>query len=312
MTYNNPLNGKNVLITGGAGYLGRAIVRRAVREKWDCAFTIFSRDPMKHNSMRLEFPQCRYVTGDVCNYEELVLATIGHDVVIHAAALKHIPNCEADPVATMRINYEGSLNMAIACAFRGVRQCIGISTDKACHPINIYGASKLAMERVFQKFNSYGNTAFHLCRYGNVLSSTGSFLTDWQRKLKENPNRIETTSAEMSRFWLSVEQAVDVILLALQQPGGTITIPKLPAASMGAIESWYIPEGTEIVHTGLRPGEKRHEELLTEQESPFAVEHDTHYTLWPVTTHPIRRTAESFNSANAPQLTKEQFEALLK
>lgn len=317
----NQLKG-NILITGGAGYLGRAIVRRAMRKNWDCAFTILSRDTMKHHHQQqdlLEFktnrPFVRWIVGDICDYDGLSKSIAGHDVVIHAGALKHIPECESNPEETMRVNYEGSLNVASACIRHGVKQCIGISTDKACHPINIYGASKLAMERVFQKYNGYGVTAFHLCRYGNVLSSTGSFLTDWKRKLAQNPNRIETTSADMSRFWLSVEQAVDVILLALSEPAGTITIPKLPAASMDAIESWYIPEGTEIVHTGLRLGEKRHEELLTLEEADFWEGKHNYMRLHPVTGYamvPPGSGRGCYSSDTAPQLTREQFEELLK
>ena len=302
----------NILLTGGAGYLGRAIVRRATRSGWPCTFTILSRDAHKHQLMRLEFPNCRYVLGDVADYDSVYKAIVGHDLVIHAAAMKHIVDAEWNVEETIKTNVTGSINVARACVEASVKRCVGISTDKACHPVNVYGASKMQMERIFQEYNRRGITGFNLCRYGNVLASTGSVITDWQRKLKDNPNRIETTSDEMSRFWLSVEQAVDIILIALSEPAGTIAIPKLKAASMGALESWYIPKGVEIAHKGLRPGEKIHEELLTEEESPFAMDNGAHYTLWPSTTHAIRKTIEHYSSDNAPQLTRDEFEALLK
>lgn len=308
----------NIFVTGGAGYLGRSIIERSKRDKWDCGITVFSRDSHKHAKLLSDFPGVRCIQGDVAgDLDHLAAAMAGHDLVIHAGASKYVHLSESNVSETIKTNVIGTENVAKACIQARVRKALLTSTDKACHPVNCYGATKMLGERIFQEYNRLELTEFHIARWGNVLASTGSFITDWQRKLKQNPNRIETTSAEMSRFWLSVEQAVDVILLALTEPAGTITIPKLPTASMGAIESWYIPESTEIVHTGLRPGEKRHEELLTEQEYPFAYDRDKYFRLWPVTSnhgevYELGPYQHGFTSNNAPQLTREQFEELLK
>lgn len=260
----NGLSG-NVLITGGAGFLGRAIIARAHAEGWPCSITVFSRDDHKHALMEREFPAVRFIRGDVAGDRDyLAAAMAGHETVIHAAANKHVDLSECNVEETIRSNVQGSINVLHAATRAGVKQLIGISTDKACHSVNVYGMTKALMERLFQ------SAGHHVVRYGNVLGSTGSMITDWRKKLEANPKQITTTSADMSRFWLSVEQAIDLILLALTEPAGTITIPKLPALSIGRMEAYFIPEDTEIVHPGFRPGEKRHEELLTVEESPYA------------------------------------------
>lgn len=259
----------NIFITGGSGFLGRAIVRQAQANNWPCRFTIYSRDPMKQATMSREFSDVRYVLGDVADYDSLRKAMIGHDIVIHAAAFKHIPEMEWNVQSGMESNWQGSLNVAVAAEYNQVKQVVGISTDKACHPVNAYGMSKMALERIFQEYNRNELVSFHLTRYGNVLSSTGSFLVDWKRKV-ETQGYIDATDPDMSRFWLSVEQAVELIVLALSEPPGTITIPLLPSLTMKRMEEYAMPSGTEFRYKGLRPGEKRHEELLTAEERPFS------------------------------------------
>lgn len=270
----------NIFITGGSGFLGRAIVSQSQLNNWPCAFTVYSRDAMKHATMRREFPDARFVLGDVADYDSLRKAMIGHDTVIHAAAFKHIPEMEWNVQSGMESNWQGSVNVAVAAEHNRVKQVVGISTDKACHPVNVYGASKMLMERIFQEYNRNGLTAFHLTRYGNVLNSTGSFLVDWKRKAKEQ-GYIDATDPDMTRFWLSVETAVELIVLALSEPAGTITIPLLPALSMRRMEEYAMP-GVEFRYKGLRPGEKRHEELLTIEERPFAVPEKKYFRLNPV------------------------------
>lgn len=258
----------NILITGGAGYLGRAIVRRAISESWDCAFTILSRDTTKHHTMQVEFPKCRYVIGDVCDLNGLSKAFAGHDIVIHAAAQKHIPEGERDVRETLRVNVEGSENVCKAAIAAQIDKVVGISTDKACHPVNVYGASKMMMERLFQEYDRMGLTQFHLVRYGNVLASTGSVLTVW-RKMLERDGFVMATSPNMSRFWMTVDRAVDAILLSLSGLHGTITIPKIKALDMATFAQYTMPEA-RFEYSGLRPGEKLHEELITDEEAPFA------------------------------------------
>lgn len=313
----------NIFVTGGSGYLGRAIVRQAQAESWSCAFTIYSRDPMKHATMRREFPEVRYVLGDVADYDSLRKAMVGHDTVIHAAAFKHIPEMEWNVQSGMESNWQGSVNVAIAAEHNGVKQVVGISTDKACHPVNAYGASKMLLERIFQEYNRNGLVSFHLTRYGNVLSSTGSFLPDWRRKA-ETQGYVDATDPEMTRFWLSGEQAVSLIVLALSEPAGTITIPLLPSLSMRRMEEYAMPVGTVFKYKGLRPGEKRHEELLTEEESPFAMPQRSilygrmmgndwldFLRLYPVWSEPISDYIHSYSSDMARELTPVEFKAIV-
>ena len=172
----------NVFLTGGTGTLGTALMLRAQRESWSCRFTVFSRDPLKQARLRQLFGrEHRYILGDVRSLDSLMLAIAGHETVIHAAALKHIPQCEAQPHEAVSINIEGSQNVAMACLYNGVERCVNISTDKACKPINLYGMTKAVNEKVFQQLNHYGVTRFNLCRYGNVVSSHGSVIPVWRQ-----------------------------------------------------------------------------------------------------------------------------------
>lgn len=305
----------NIFITGGSGYLGRAIVRQAQVNNWPCRFTVYSRDAMKHAIMRREFPDVRYVLGDVADYDSLRKAMIGHDIVIHAAAFKHIPEMEWNVQGGMESNWLGSVNVAIAAEHNNIKQVVGISTDKACHPVNAYGASKMLLERIFQEYNRNELVSFHLTRYGNVLSSTGSFLPDWKRKL-ETQGYIDATDPDMTRFWLSDTTAVSLIDLALIEPGGTITIPMLPSLSMRRMEEYAMPKGTEFRYKGLRPGEKRHEELLTTEEAPFAESYlhtngMNYYRLWPVWSKPLTDFIMSYSSDMAREMSLAEFRAIV-
>lgn len=311
----------NVLITGGAGYLGRAIVRRAVRENWDCQFTILSRDPTKHHKMQTEFPKCRYIIGDVEDRDGLIKSFSGHDLVIHAAAQKHIPEGENNVGSTMDTNYQGSREVARAAIVSRVSRVVGISTDKACHPVNVYGASKFLMERTFQEYNSNNaGTKFNLVRYGNVLSSTGSVLTVWKQML-ERDGYVTATDPDMTRFWLTVDDAVDLILKSLDEPSGTITIPECKALDMRTFAEYTMPSGTQFKYTGLRPGEKRYEELLTKEERDFTSVYDEHFCLWPTgdkNHDALHRTIttgyypDGFRSDNCERLTQSELLEMLK
>jgi len=291
------LEGK-VFITGGAGFLGRAILRRASAESWPCTFTIYSRDPIKQQKAIHEFPDVVCILGDVRDAPRLSLAMAGHDTVIHAAAMKHIPEGERNPIDMMTVNVSGSLNVGLAAIANRVKRVVGISTDKACHAINAYGASKFLMERMFQELTGHNLTAFHLTRYGNVLSSTGSVLTEWQRMAAEQ-GYVTATSPDMTRFWLTDERAVDLILLALSEPSGTVTIPRLPSCTMRQMAEWLMPSA-EFRYEGLRPGEKRHEVLLTCEESRFVERQDDVFRLWPVTGRPMRASAVGEYRSDTP------------
>jgi len=273
----------NIFITGGAGFLGRGIIQRSIDENWDCNITVFSRDEVKHAKLKRQFPHVKTIRGDVAgDFDHLVTAMTGHDVVIHAAATKIIPVAEFNVVQTIRDNVIGSLNVAQAATYAGVKQVIGISTDKVCHSVNRYGATKYLMEGIFQEAQLWDYpTNFYLTRYGNVLDSTASVLGLWSQQFKEE-GEIGITDPNMTRFWLTVDQAVDLILLTLRQDPGTITIPMLPALSMGQMASYLFPEAKQKV-IGLRPGEKIHEELLTQEEvhRALVLENERAFLLYP-------------------------------
>lgn len=255
-----------LFITGGAGFLGKGIIRRALNEKWPCDITVFSRDEVKHDIARHQYPSVNFIRGDISNdLEQLKNAIVGHDVVIHAAATKVIPIAEYNAIKTIYDNVIGTINVAYACAETGVKKALLTSTDKTAHSVNAYGASKFLAERVFQEAQTWGyKTDYYITRYGNVLDSTASVLGIWSKQFQET-GEIGVTDPNMTRFWLTVDQAVDLILLALRQDPGTITIPMLPALSMGNMAKYLFPDAEQKV-IGVRPGEKTHEELLTKEE----------------------------------------------
>jgi UDP-N-acetylglucosamine 4,6-dehydratase len=316
-----------VLISGGGGTLGRAFVRRATREGWPADFTIYSRDPVKHQAMAREFPACKFILGDVCDAPTTWAAITGHDVVIHAAAQKHIPEAERNPLESLAVNVQGSVNVAEACARGGVRHLFAISTDKACRPVNTYGLSKLAMERTLQSMAARweGVLSIHLLRYGNVLGSTGSVVTEWRRMAKET-GRVTATDPSMSRFWLTTEMAIDLIIAAGYQPSGTILVPLLHKLEMQMMAAYVIP-GIRVSYSGLRPGEKRHEELLTPLETQFAEPlldlgplGCRMVRLWPVTGKPRRDSCDlrfvhaeyGWRSDEAPRIEADDFARMIE
>lgn len=257
---------QNVLVTGGAGYLGRAYLRWARENRPDLHFTIFSRDEGKHARCRREFPEHRYVIGDVRDPNSVDLVMAGHDTVIHAAAFKYVPQGETNGIECHEINALGSLNVARAAIRHGVERVIGISTDKACSPLNNYGISKLVMERYFQELDERSGTCFNLVRYGNVVSSTGSVIPAFRQQMKDQ-GYITLTDQEMTRFWLTVNEAVELINMALDEMECTTLIPRCPSISMQTLAETV---SDQIKVTGLRFGEKRHESLLNAVESCWA------------------------------------------
>lgn len=263
---------KNVFITGGTGTLGRAILQRADDEQWSSSFTVFSRDPMRHMAMPdYKNITVRYVMGDIRDYDHLSRSMVGHDLVIHAAAMKHIPQGESEVMYTIETNVIGSYNVALAAVQHKVERVIGISTDKACYPVNTYGATKFLMERIFAEFSRNGRTAFVCCRYGNVIGSTGSVVQVWQQQ-RERGEKITITDPKMTRFWLSEAQAVDLVIEsseAISFPSGTIAIPNAPAVDMFTFAKMVVGEDLapdDIQVVGVRAGEKTHECLLTAEE----------------------------------------------
>lgn len=267
-----PLTG-NIFVTGGSGTLGHAIVRTALQEAWDCAITIYSRSELRQAQMRAKYPGLRYVLGDVRDYDRLSAAVAGHDVVVHAAAMKRLPECDAQPVECYQTNVQGSINVLRACQWHGVKRMIAISTDKACAASTSYGASKLMMERAV--IASAGPTICTAVRYGNVVASNGSVVPIWRQQAREG-KPLTVTDPEMTRFWMAPSHAVKLIEYARTLDHGLIAVPKMGSLSIAAMAEIVAP-GAELVTMGLRFAEKKHEDLVAVDE--FVTETATHYLI---------------------------------
>jgi UDP-N-acetylglucosamine 4,6-dehydratase/5-epimerase len=291
----------SILITGGSGTLGHAIVRTALLEKWDCTLTIYSRSELRQATMRAQYPQLRYVLGDVRDYDRVQAAVTGHDVVIHAAAVKRIPEAEQQPVNCYETNVTGSMNVARACVRQGVKRCIGVSTDKACRAITAYGASKLAMEKLFQA-QSAGACTFTLVRYGNVVASNGSVIPLWRQQAKDG-HALTVTDPEMTRFWMGESDAVQLVTEAATHSAGAIVVPKMRSLTMAELAHIVAP-GAELRTIGLRSIEKRHEDLVHPDE--IADETDGRFLV-----HRHGTTGHGYTSYDAPRLTPNAFRAML-
>ncbi len=267
-----------IFVTGGAGFLGRSLITWAKEARPGWRFTVFSRDEGKHYRLRQRFPEVDFILGDIGDDERLRLAMRGHDAVIHAAALKYVPQCEMNVEHTVGINVAGSINVARAAIDARVNKVVGISTDKACWPVNVYGMTKLMMERVFQEFDGRSNTQFNLVRYGNVVASTGSVIPIFQQQHLDI-GKVSVTNPDMTRFWLEANTAVELVDAALEEHmGATILIPRLHSATIketalaAALSVSDVEPLVEI--TGHRFGEKLHEHLL----APHEVSHTTMMT----------------------------------
>jgi UDP-N-acetylglucosamine 4,6-dehydratase len=264
----------NIFVTGGAGFLGRAILRDARTRHPDWRFTIYSRDEGKQAPVRAEFPEHNFILGDVRDLDHLTTAIMGHDMVIHAAAFKYVPQAETQVGQAVLVNVTGSQNVATAAMRARVERVVGISTDKACRAINVYGLTKRVMERLFQEADGITDTRFTSVRYGNVIGSTGSVIPFFLRQAKEG--RITLTNPDMTRFWLSVEEAVDLVFRALDQThGGTILVPRIAATDMETVAKACarVAGNPKVKYDtiGHRHGEKVHEDLLAPEEVPYTV-----------------------------------------
>jgi UDP-N-acetylglucosamine 4,6-dehydratase len=291
-----------VLITGGSGTLGRAIVRMAQECDWRAQFTIYSRSELLQSQMRAVYPRCRYILGDVANYERLESAIAGHDMVIHAAAMKRIPESEEQPDQCYLSNIIGSSNVIRACNAHAVNRCIGISTDKACRAITAYGASKLAMEKMFQAQIGYPTT-FTLVRYGNVVASRGSVIPLWQKQAQQG-KPLTVTSLNATRFWMSVDDAVELIIFAQDFGQGVILVPKMEALKISEMANIIAPNA-ELVETGWRSVEKMHEDLVCRDERVIDLGH--HFCI-----HPSYDGITSYNSKSADRISPSRFLDMLE
>lgn len=290
-----------ILITGGSGTLGHAIARAARAEGWDCRITIYSRSELRQAEMRARYPECRFVLGDVRDYDRLAAAMAGHDLVIHAAAMKRIPECEAQPGECYATNVGGSQNVVRAAQAAGVARVVGISTDKACAAITTYGASKRVMEGLFR--TTSGRTVFTLCRYGNVLASNGSVIPLWRQQAARG-EKLTITDRRMTRFWMTERQAVRTIEQAATcATPGALVVPKMGAVRVVDMAEWIVP-GAELTATGLRGTEKLHEDLVHPCEPAF-VRGDV-FVL-----HADGQLGYQYTSETAPRIDRHTFLAML-
>lgn len=265
------------LITGGCGFLGRGILRQAAQLDWQV--TCYSRDEMKQELCRRRYPHARYIIGDVGDTERLTAAMIGHDAVIHAAAIKFVDRAELNAQACTSINVGGSMNVIEAARRAQVKRVVGISTDKAVQPVNVYGATKMIMERLFAEASIPGTT-FTCVRYGNVIGSTGSVIPLFRQQLAED-GKVYITSPKMTRFWMGVDEAITLITQALETPVGSVLVPLARAMNMDDVVNAVVGADAPREIIGTRPGEKEHEYLIHYHESVRALKQADSYLLLP-------------------------------
>ena len=275
---------KTILITGGTGSFGKAFLRAMLEEYHPQTVRIYSRDELKQHEMRLLFGEDvpRYLVGDVRDEIRLRRALEGVDIAVHAAALKQVPACEYNPFEAVKTNILGAQNLANAALDVGVPRVIAISTDKAVNPVNLYGATKLCQERIIVQANVYSggrDVRFACVRYGNVVGSRGSVVPLFVEQRKAGALTI--THPDMTRFWITLPQAVRFVCSCIEaMHGGEVFVPKIPSTRVVDLAR-VIGPGCEQKIVGIRPGEKIHEVLLTEEESRHSVELDDRYIVEP-------------------------------
>jgi UDP-N-acetylglucosamine 4,6-dehydratase/5-epimerase len=301
------LEGKSILITGGTGSFGQTCAKYLLERTKVGRVVIFSRDEWKQWQMQqsdpiFRHPSIRFFLGDVRDEERLKLAL--HDVqyVIHAAALKQVPAAEYNPSEFIRTNVMGAMNLTAAALDAGVEGVVSLSSDKAVNPINLYGATKLCSDKLFIAANSYvgkrGLPRFSVVRYGNVLGSRGSLIPLWKALVAKGSMTLPITDPQMTRFWITLEDAVRFVIMALEeQAGGEIFVPKSPSVKIEDLAHAIFPHQTLQV-IGIRPGEKIHETLISSDDARNTYEYQTHYRIAPAfSVHRTPRLEEALSGA---------------
>jgi UDP-N-acetylglucosamine 4,6-dehydratase len=274
-----------VMVTGGTGSFGKKFIETLLKEARPARLIVFSRDELKQHEMRtsgFDDPCLRYFIGDVRDQDRLRRAMHGVDIVIHAAALKQVPACEYNPMEAIKTNILGSSNVIEAALDAGVKKVVALSTDKAVNPVNLYGATKLAGEKLFVQSNAYAAgtaTRFSCVRYGNVVGSRGSVVPIFI-KLRQS-GKLPITDPRMTRFWLTLDQGARFVMrcAALMQ-GGEVFVPKIPSTKITDLAKAIAPEA-ELEVIGIRPGEKLHEVLINEDESRSTLEREDMFVVTP-------------------------------
>ncbi|UYJ40327.1 MAG: UDP-N-acetylglucosamine 4,6-dehydratase (inverting) [Lachnospiraceae bacterium] len=283
------LNNKNILITGGTGSFGNHFVEYVLNNYKPKKIIIYSRDEFKQFNMANKYKDYsdifRFFIGDVRDKERLTRALNGVDYVIHAAALKQVPACEYNPIEAVKTNINGAMNIVDAVLDSpSVKKVVALSTDKAVNPINLYGGTKLVSDKLFIAANSYvgeRNLSFSVVRYGNVAGSRGSVIPFFKQIVDNGGNELPITDYRMTRFWISLEQGVELVIKALHDArGGETFISKIPSFKITDLAQAILP-GCEMPEVGIREGEKLHEIMVTREDSSTTYEYDKHYIIYP-------------------------------
>ena len=285
------LDGKSILITGGTGSFGKKFTKKLLDDHPEIErIVIYSRDEFKQFMMgnMPEFAphrdKIRFFIGDTRDKERLYRALDGVDFVVHAAALKQVPACEYNPFEAVKTNVMGAANVIDACIDKGVKRVVALSTDKACAPINLYGATKLCSDKLFIQGNAYSGpegTKFAVVRYGNVAGSRGSVIPFFQDLVRNGAKELPITDMKMTRFWLKLEQAVEMVIEALtSMHGGELYVKKIPSMRMPDLAKAIAPD-IQLKEVGIRPGEKVHECMITREDARNTIEKDGYYIILP-------------------------------
>jgi len=280
-------NGKSILITGGTGSFGYRYVSTLLKQYNLKRLVIYSRDELKQYEMAIRFQGyenvMRFFIGDVRDASRLKEATRGVDIIIHAAAIKHVPIAEYNPMECIKTNIYGAENVIQAALHNNVERVMALSTDKAANPINLYGATKLASDKLFIAANnmSGGRTKFSVVRYGNVVGSRGSVVPFFKNLIQEGVDSLPVTHKEMTRFWITLQQGVDFVLKCMERMGGgEIFVPKIPSVRIIDLAMAMAPD-LSIKFIGIRPGEKLHEVMCPSDDSHLTIEFDDYFVISP-------------------------------
>ena len=323
------LNGKTILITGGTGSFGNHFTDYVLQHYKPKKIIIYSRDEFKQFQMRNRLMEhdavMRYFIGDVRDGARLRRAFEGVDYVIHAAALKQVPACEYNPNEAIKTNIHGAMNVIEAALDTGVKRVVALSTDKAVNPVNLYGGTKLVSDKLFIAANSYSgykDTRFSIVRYGNVAGSRGSVIPFFRSLVESGERELPITDFEMTRFWITLEQGVQLVIKALgESKGGETFIAKIPSFKITDLAKAILPDCV-LKEVGIREGEKLHEVMITKEDSLYTYEYDQHFIVYPHMSwwtennaiqggRPVVHGFEYSSGTNSWWLTVEQLRALL-
>ncbi|HEY0236529.1 MAG TPA: UDP-N-acetylglucosamine 4,6-dehydratase (inverting) [Afipia sp.] len=280
------LNGKNILVTGGTGSFGRAFVRTVLASHNPAKLVIYSRDEHKQVAMAEDFSdsRLRFFIGDIRDLSRLTLAMREIDIVVHAAAMKHVPVAEYNPMECVRTNVLGADNIVRASLDCGVDRVVALSTDKASNPINLYGATKLVSDKIFiasQNLSGSIGTRFCVVRYGNVIGSRGSVVLTFKRLIEEGAKELPITDDRMTRFWITLDHGVNFVISSLEtMHGGELFVPKIPSMKVVDLASAMAPQLKQKI-VGIRPGEKLHETMISSDDARDCLDLGDRYVVQP-------------------------------